>query len=60
MREKPVAFLIHGGPGADHTSYKPTLSPEALLDAIAGFLVMLLDNEILESVGVKQSLFFSK
>ncbi|NET04065.1 MAG: alpha/beta fold hydrolase [Merismopedia sp. SIO2A8] len=24
MREKPVAFIIHGGPGADHTSYKPT------------------------------------
>ena len=27
MREKPVAFLIHGGPGADHTNYKPTFSP---------------------------------
>ena len=27
MREKPVAFLIHGGPGADHSSYKPTFSP---------------------------------
>lgn len=27
MREKPVAFLVHGGPGADHTSYKPTFSP---------------------------------
>lgn len=26
MREKPVAFLIHGGPGVDHTSYKPTFS----------------------------------
>jgi proline iminopeptidase len=26
MREKPVAFLLHGGPGADHTSYKPTFS----------------------------------
>jgi proline iminopeptidase len=24
--EKPVAFLLHGGPGADHTSYKPTFS----------------------------------
>ncbi|NJL64617.1 MAG: alpha/beta fold hydrolase [Methylacidiphilales bacterium] len=23
---KPVAFLIHGGPGADHTGYKPTFS----------------------------------
>src|SRR5919202_6259111 len=27
MREKPIAFVIHGGPGADHTSYKPTFSP---------------------------------
>ena len=27
MRQKPVAFVIHGGPGADHTSYKPTFSP---------------------------------
>ncbi|MDX2229421.1 MAG: alpha/beta fold hydrolase [Leptolyngbyaceae cyanobacterium bins.349] len=27
MKEKPVAFLIHGGPGADHTSFKPTFSP---------------------------------
>ncbi|HEY9906774.1 MAG TPA: alpha/beta fold hydrolase [Thermosynechococcaceae cyanobacterium] len=26
MREKPVAFLVHGGPGADHTSFKPTFS----------------------------------
>jgi proline iminopeptidase len=26
MREKPVAFLLHGGPGADHTSYKPLFS----------------------------------
>lgn len=26
MHEKPVAFLIHGGPGVDHTSYKPTFS----------------------------------
>lgn len=26
LREKPVAFVIHGGPGADHTSYKPTFS----------------------------------
>ncbi|MBE9030694.1 alpha/beta hydrolase [filamentous cyanobacterium LEGE 11480] len=23
MRQRPVAFLLHGGPGADHTSYKP-------------------------------------
>jgi proline iminopeptidase len=27
MREKPVAFLVHGGPGVDHTSFKPALSP---------------------------------
>lgn len=27
MKEKPVAFLVHGGPGADHTSFKPTFSP---------------------------------
>jgi proline iminopeptidase len=27
MKEKPVAFVIHGGPGADHTSFKPTFSP---------------------------------
>uniref|UniRef100_B8HK44 Alpha/beta hydrolase fold protein n=1 Tax=Cyanothece sp. (strain PCC 7425 / ATCC 29141) TaxID=395961 RepID=B8HK44_CYAP4 len=27
MREKPVTFLVHGGPGADHTSFKPTFSP---------------------------------
>jgi proline iminopeptidase len=27
MREKPVAFLLHGGPGADHSSYKPSFSP---------------------------------
>lgn len=27
MREKPVAFMIHGGPGADHTGFKPTFSP---------------------------------
>jgi proline iminopeptidase len=26
MKEKPVVFLVHGGPGADHTSFKPTFS----------------------------------
>lgn len=26
MRTKPIAFIIHGGPGADHSSYKPTFS----------------------------------
>ena len=27
LRSKPVAFLVHGGPGADHTSYKSGFSP---------------------------------
>ncbi|NJN30081.1 MAG: alpha/beta hydrolase [Synechococcales cyanobacterium RM1_1_8] len=27
MVEKPVAFLLHGGPGADHSSYKPSFFP---------------------------------
>jgi proline iminopeptidase len=27
MVEKPVAFLVHGGPGADHSSYKPSFFP---------------------------------
>ncbi|MDX2100046.1 MAG: alpha/beta fold hydrolase [Leptolyngbyaceae cyanobacterium bins.59] len=27
MKEKSVAFLVHGGPGADHTGFKPALSP---------------------------------
>lgn len=27
MRERPIAFLSHGGPGADHTSFKPGYSP---------------------------------
>jgi len=27
IRQKPVAFIIHGGPGVDHTSYKPCFSP---------------------------------
>ncbi len=26
IREKPVALLLHGGPGGDHTSYKPLFS----------------------------------
>ncbi len=26
-RSQPAVFLIHGGPGADHTSYKPSFSP---------------------------------
>ena len=27
MREKPVAFVIHGGPGGDHTGFKPAFTP---------------------------------
>ena len=27
MKERPAAFVLHGGPGADHTSYKPGLTP---------------------------------
>ena len=26
MREKPTLLLLHGGPGADHSIYKPTFS----------------------------------
>ncbi len=29
MRERPAAFLIHGGPGGDHTGFKPGMSPLA-------------------------------
>ena len=29
MAERPVAFLIHGGPGGDHTGFKPGFSPLA-------------------------------
>jgi len=27
LREKPVAFLIHGGPGADHSTLRPAFAP---------------------------------
>jgi proline iminopeptidase len=27
MRERPAAFIIHGGPGSDHSDLKATLSP---------------------------------
>jgi len=27
MVEKPVAFVLHGGPGGDHSYYKPALDP---------------------------------
>jgi len=29
LREKPVCFVLHGGPGGDHTGFKPALSPLA-------------------------------
>jgi proline iminopeptidase len=29
MREKPVAFILHGGPGSDHTGFKPSMTPLA-------------------------------
>jgi proline iminopeptidase len=29
MREKPVAFVLHGGPGGDHSGFKPGMSPLA-------------------------------
>jgi len=29
MRERPAAFVIHGGPGSDHSGFKPALSPLA-------------------------------
>jgi len=29
MRERPVAFLLHGGPGGDHSGFKPAFSPLA-------------------------------
>jgi len=29
MRERPAAFLIHGGPGGDHSGFKPSMSPLA-------------------------------
>lgn len=29
MREKPVVFVLHGGPGGDHTGFKPGMSPLA-------------------------------
>ncbi|MED1949903.1 alpha/beta fold hydrolase [Brevibacillus centrosporus] len=27
MRQKPICFVLHGGPGGDHTLYKPYLTP---------------------------------
>jgi proline iminopeptidase len=29
MRERPVALVIHGGPGGDHSGFKPSFSPLA-------------------------------
>ncbi|WCK52358.1 alpha/beta fold hydrolase [Aneurinibacillus sp. Ricciae_BoGa-3] len=27
MHQKPVCFVLHGGPGGDHTTFKPALTP---------------------------------
>lgn len=37
MKEKPVLFAVHGGPGVDHTGYKPALSPLSDLVQIVYF-----------------------
>ncbi len=29
MRQRPVAMVIHGGPGSDHSGFKPSFSPLA-------------------------------
>jgi proline iminopeptidase len=29
MRERPVALVVHGGPGGDHSGFKPSMSPLA-------------------------------
>jgi proline iminopeptidase len=29
MVERPIAFLLHGGPGGDHSGFKPAFSPLA-------------------------------
>src|SRR6185437_6525884 len=29
MRERPVAMVIHGGPGGEHSGFKPAMSPLA-------------------------------
>lgn len=29
MRERPVAMIVHGGPGSDHSGFKPGMSPLA-------------------------------
>lgn len=37
MREKPTLLLLHGGPGMDHTGWKPRVSPLADLAQILYF-----------------------
>jgi proline iminopeptidase len=37
MRERLVAFLIHGGPGGDHTGFKPTFTPLSALMQLVYF-----------------------
>jgi proline iminopeptidase len=27
MRERPIAMVVHGGPGGDHSGFKPAMSP---------------------------------
>ena len=29
MRERPAAIIVHGGPGGDHSGFKPAVSPLA-------------------------------
>ena len=33
MRERPVAMLVHGGPGGDHPGFKPSMKPAVGTDA---------------------------
>lgn len=37
MREKPAAFIIHGGPGGDHTGFKPGMSPLSYIAQLVYF-----------------------
>jgi proline iminopeptidase len=37
MREKPVALVIHGGPGGDHTGFKPAFTPLSSLMQLVYF-----------------------
>jgi proline iminopeptidase len=37
MRERPMAMVIHGGPGGDHSGFKPSFSPLAARMQLAYF-----------------------